>query len=49
MKMLTRREWHKLMASGLLAGAAGRSPRARGGQAAAGGKSRIRRVLFGWR
>ena len=49
MKMLTRREWHRLMAAGVLTGAAGRPPRARGGQAAAGGGSRIPRVLFGWR
>ena len=47
MTMLTRREWHKLMASGLLAGAAGRAPRARGRQAEAGGESRIRGVLIG--
>ena len=47
MKMLTRREWHKLLAAGLLAGAAGRAPRARGGQAAPAGESRIRGVLIG--
>ena len=47
MTMLTRREWHKLMAAGLLAGAAGRAPRAREGQAESGGESRIRGVLIG--
>ena len=47
MTTLTRREWHKLMAAGLLAGAAGRASRARGGQAAAGGESRVRGVLIG--
>ena len=47
MMMLTRREWHKLMAAGLLAGAAGRPPRARGGQAEAAGESRVRGVLIG--
>ena len=48
MTMLTRREWHRLMAAGLLAGAAGRTPRAyRGGQAESGGESRFRGVLIG--
>ncbi len=47
MTMLTRREWHKLLAAGLLAGASGRAPRARGGQAEPGGESRIRGVLIG--
>lgn len=47
MTMLTRREWHELLAAGLLAGAAGRAARARGGQAEAGGESRIRGVLIG--
>ncbi len=47
MTMLTRREWHRLMAAGLLAGAAGRAAWARGGQAAPGGESRIRGVLIG--
>ena len=47
MTTLTRREWHKLMAAGLLAGASGRATRARGGQAEPGGESRIRGVLIG--
>ena len=47
MTMLTRRERHRLLATGLLAGAAGRVARARGGPAEAGGESRIRGVLIG--
>ena len=45
--MLTRREWNRLVAAGLLSGAAGRASRAQGGQAAPGGESRIRGVLIG--
>ena len=33
MTMLTRREWHALVAAGLVAGAAGRRPRAQTGRA----------------
>ena len=47
MKMLTRREWHKLMAAGLLACAYGGRPRARGGQVEPLPESRIRGVLIG--
>ena len=46
MTMLTRREWHKLMVAGLLAGAAGRAPRAFRGQEPPR-ESRIRGVLIG--
>ena len=43
MTKLTRREWHKLMATSLLAGAAGRSGQAQAGRA----ESRIAGVLVG--
>ena len=43
MTMLTRREWHKLIAASLLAGTAGRSGQAQTGRA----ESRIAGVLIG--
>ena len=44
---LRRREWHRLLVAGLLAGAAGRASGARGGRAEPLAESRSRGVLIG--